>query len=168
MAIRFEVRGLPQPGGSKRAFPIRTGNFKLDKKGRPQEIIRVVVTDDNPKAKGWKALVIDAAREAFPCPPLFGPLRVTMYFYVPYRKQDYGTGKNSETIKPSAPFYPISKPDVLKLARSTEDALTGILWNDDAQVCSLRVIKQYSEAPGVAIEIDKLDLNPDHRRLCRL
>lgn len=157
MAIRFEVIGIPQPGGSKRAFPIRTGRFKVDKRGKPQEIIRVAVTDDNPKAKSWKSQVIDKAREEFPYPPLFGPLQVTMYFYVPYRKQDYGTGKNANTIKDSAPLYPISKPDVLKLVRSTEDALTGILWNDDAQVCALRVVKQYRETPGVVIEIDKLE-----------
>ena len=48
------------------------------------------------------------------------------------------------------------KPDVLKLARSTEDALTGLIWMDDAQVWEMQILKRYSEGLGADITVETL------------
>jgi crossover junction endodeoxyribonuclease RusA len=63
--------------------------------------------------------------------------------------------------------WPMRTPDLSKLARSTEDALTDAgIWRDDARVVEYGLLaKRYPgegrgalEAPGVWIEIERMDL----------
>lgn len=136
--IQFTVYGMPQTAGSKKAFVVRnkaTGKH------------RAIVTDDNAKGKGWKADVRSAASEIVRAgqPLMQGPLRLSLVFWLPRPKGHYGSGKNSEQVKDSAPPRPTGKPDVLKLARCVEDALTGVLWGDDAQITSEQLAKRYCE-----------------------
>ena len=59
-------------------------------------------------------------------------------------------------IKPSAPTTHTTRPDLDKLARSTLDALTGVLFRDDSQVAFLVASKEYAmpgELEGCQIEI---------------
>jgi Holliday junction resolvase RusA-like endonuclease len=45
--------------------------------------------------------------------------------------------------------YPSCYPDGSKLIRSTEDALTGILWGDDGQIVRHGLVeKRYAGWPG--------------------
>jgi hypothetical protein len=46
-----------------------------------------------------------------------------------------------------APARPTGYPDLSKLARSTEDALTGILWDDDAQITGYTTLTQTLRTP---------------------
>ena len=52
--------------------------------------------------------------------------------------------------------YPTVKPDIDKLARSVLDALTGVCWQDDAQVCDLILSKRYSDTPGLTVTVSRL------------
>lgn len=140
--MTITVYGIPQPGGSKRAFVIPGTN-------------RASVTDDNPKAKDWKTSVKWAAVESG-MKPLAGPLELTIDFYFPRPKGHFGTGKNENVLKASAPIFHTVKPDATKCTRSTEDALTGIAWSDDTQVAVQTVSKRYvvpGELPGAVIRI---------------
>lgn len=140
--IEFFVPGIPQPGGSKKAFINR-------KTGRP------IITEDNKKSKDWKALValfsVDKISE-----PLKGPIRVSFCFFLPRPRAHYGSGNNSHRIKDSSPRYPIVRPDCTKLIRSTEDALKGIAWFDDSQIVIQTAQKQYGN-PGCHIRIWELN-----------
>jgi len=157
VVIEFWVPGIPKPGGSKKGFPIRTGKFKLNKKtGLLQEVIRVNVVDDNSKVMNWREDVVAACLRVFHENPLRGPLRVDIYFFVTRPKSHYGTGINADVLKGSAPKYPISKPDKTKLLRSTEDALTGVLWLDDTQVVGGWVVKLFGDRPGAKIKVEEL------------
>ena len=49
--------------------------------------------------------------------------------------------------------YVTVKPDVDKLARAVLDAMTGVVFRDDAQVVKLEVEKQYSAMAGVGIAV---------------
>lgn len=139
MPISFFVPGIPAPGGSKKAF--------VNPKTK-----RVVVVDDAKRNGPWRDRVASFARDHLQGrPPLSGPLRVSLDFVVPRPKGHYGTGKNAGKVRDSAPPYPAVKPDALKLARSTEDALTGVLWIDDAQTVVLTISKRYGETPGVEV-----------------
>lgn len=54
-------------------------------------------------------------------------------------------------------WYPhIKYPDVDKLLRAMMDALTGIVWADDSQVCYCTVNKGYAwnDKPGAYVVID--------------
>lgn len=125
----FEVLGLPKPAGSKRAF-VRGG--------------RAVVVDDCRGGREWKNLVADAALAACGEVLLEGALELRVTFWMPRPKGHFGTGRNADQVKASAPAHPAVKPDVLKLARAIEDALTGVLWRDDAQIVSERLHKRYT------------------------
>jgi Holliday junction resolvase RusA-like endonuclease len=156
--IEIIVAGTPQPGGSKNAFARRNPKWKPgmpkylrylhDGEGRP--ILTVV--DDNPKTAGWKKAVKAAAlaqTEGMEL-PLEGALIVNMTFYVGRPKGHFGTGRNARLLKDSAPLRPPVRPDALKLARPVEDALTGVLWGDDAQTTDLVIRKRY--APGYVLQ----------------
>lgn len=145
--IKLFVAGIPQSRGSKRAFPFNRKNGKLG----------VAVSDNNPKSKDWMASVaheVGTLLSGGDTHTIFtGPIGLRMTFTMPRPKSHYGTGKNATVLKPSAPKYHTSKPDRGKLARAVEDALTGIAYLDDSQVCCGPIEKVYGDRPGVEIEI---------------
>ena len=130
--IKFFVPGLPQPGGSKKGFyNPKTG--------------RVVVVEDAKKNKPWREDVKGFALDAYSGLPLACPLSLEVMFYLPRPKRHFGSGRNADRLKPSAPPYPTVKPDCTKLLRALEDALTGVLYQDDVLIVSQVVGKRYAE-----------------------
>ena len=133
--VQFTAYGLPKPAGSKRAFQHRhTG--------------RIVVTDAAKGSRAWKQEVASAARAAMTNAVVTdsgllpdGPLGLHVEFFVPRPKGHYG----ARGLRPTAPDYPTTRPDVTKLVRAVEDALTGVVWRDDAQVVVQTVSKHYGE-----------------------
>jgi Holliday junction resolvase RusA-like endonuclease len=112
------------------------------------------MVESSAKVKPWREAVKHATREAMrdePC--LLGPLRVSMTFTLPKPKS---APKSRRT-------FPDKKPDLSKLIRSTEDALTDIAaWEDDARIVELKAAKRYPleghealERPGVVISIER-------------
>ncbi len=139
--VVVDVRGLPKPAGSKRVFLV-------GKDRRP------VVTDACKQGPDWRATVQHAIARAYTGAPLAGPLELSLYFTVPRPGGHLGrTGK----LRPSAPPYPARKPDVTKLVRAVEDAATGLLWHDDAQIVSQTACKRYGPKPGVLIHCRRLE-----------
>jgi Holliday junction resolvase RusA-like endonuclease len=53
-------------------------------------------------------------------------------------------------------LWPLKPPDVLKTARAIEDALTGALWTDDAQIVSEYLAKRYGPASRVVVVVTEL------------
>lgn len=155
IVLRFEVAGKAEPAGSKRAFvPQKNGQpFRSKTNGR----IVVSVVDDNPNGRDWKNRVGDAARQQWGARLLLtAPLWLKVTFYLLRPKGHHGTGRNAAVVKESAPQFPATKPDVLKLTRAVEDALSGIIYADDAQIVSERIDKRYGDKPRVEIEIGVL------------
>jgi Holliday junction resolvase RusA-like endonuclease len=141
--IVFRVRGIPRPGGSKRAF-YRPG------------MKHAVITEDCKRSKDWRQDVKAAALAAWSGPPLTTPLRMDVRFIVPRPQSHYRTGRRAAEIRESAPYYCTKRPDATKLMRSTEDALTGILWRDDSQVVYQTAQKVYGEQPGAEICVGEM------------
>lgn len=147
--LHFIVYGRPQPAGSKRAFPVRRASGALG----------VSVTDDNPQSRDWKNAVASAAVDARPRffgpddggDLLDGPLVLQIRFTFARPKSHFGTGRNAGVVKPGAPEAHTVRPDCTKLLRAVEDALTGVLWRDDAQVVAQDVRKRYG--PHDAAEV---------------
>lgn len=156
MKITFTVHGKPQPAGSKSSFvPInkKTGQPYRSESGR----VVVNTVDANKNAKPWQSEVRAAARAVHQGELLCGDLAVTMRFYVARPKGHFGTGKNAAVLKASAPARPSVKPDVLKLARAVEDALTNQVYGDDAQIVDEVLSKFYGTPERVEIEIEVLE-----------
>lgn len=141
-AIRFTVLGQAQPAGSKRALPL---NGKLGG--------RAIIVDANRKSAPWKSHVAAVARQHYAEALLRGPLSVTFLFFTPRPAGHIGRKGN---VLPSAPMYPTVRPDVLKLARGCEDALTGVLWHDDAQIVQEHLEKRYGEPARVEVLVEPL------------
>lgn len=65
----------------------------------------------------------------------------------------YRTGRFSDTLKDSAPEYPIVRPDLDKLARAVNDALTKVIFKDDSQVVQMLIKKVYGFPEGIKVRI---------------
>lgn len=128
--LSFVVPGRPVPQGGMKAFA--RGN-------------RAFVTHSKPKELGdYRARVAIAAQNAG-ARIIDGPVSLTVTFVMPRPKSHYGTGRNAGVIKPSAPYYVTTKPDVDKLLRSLFDALTSVAIRDDSQVVMVTMSKVYAD-----------------------
>lgn len=136
MNIEFFVPGIPAPGGSKR----HVGN------GRIIEACK--------RTAPWRSCVAAEAHNAMNGRPVIGePLFLILTFHMPRPKGHMG----KRGLRPSAPMHHTVKPDCTKLLRAFEDACTGIVWADDAQVCHQTVSKVYAEGPcGAKVMITTL------------
>jgi Holliday junction resolvase RusA-like endonuclease len=176
--IALTVRGKPEPRGSKIPVTVykdvvdpATGKvvydvdgrpFRTPKKtasGRPMQYVR----DDNPNSTPWMQKITREAKAKFAgMDPLAGPLELKLRFYLERPGYHFGTGKNAGLLKArySDAMHTV-RPDRLKLARAVEDALTGVLYVDDAQTVTGPVEKFYcplGTQPCVEIEIVPLDV----------
>lgn len=145
---RIWVPGIPKPGGSKKAFIING---------------RANIVDDCKRNGDWKRSVSFFAHQRWIEPgmkPFNETLQVHFTFVMPRPKAHYGTGKKSGILKENAPAYHTSKPDCTKLIRSTEDALTGIVWSDDSRIAAQSGNKYYGEQPGAQIVVSVLENSP--------
>jgi Holliday junction resolvase RusA-like endonuclease len=91
--------------------------------------------------------------------PLRGALRCDMTFIMPRPKYHF----NKKGLKPNAEYFHSKKPDKLKLARSTQDALTGIVWEDDSQDAIGEVKKIYGTPTGCKITITEIKERSDEK-----
>jgi crossover junction endodeoxyribonuclease RusA len=134
-AVTFRVEGMaPAPQGSKR------------------HVGGGVMIESCKAVKPWRLLVAHAAIAAG-VPLMRGPVRLSLVFIF---TRPAGHFRKNGTLKPSAPAYHAVKPDGSKLLRSTEDALTGLAFEDDARIVGCTLDKRYAvgdERPGALITV---------------
>jgi Holliday junction resolvase RusA-like endonuclease len=98
----------------------------------------------------YKAMVKIVASQAHKASPLEGPLAVSVLFVFPRQKAKVWKSR-------PMPRYPhIVRPDVDNLFKSLADALKGIVWLDDTQVCRAVIEKQHAagdEQPHCVVTI---------------
>lgn len=138
--ITLKVYGTPAPQGSKKFVG-------TNKAGRG------ILVESSKKVRPWRQDVKRAAEELRAgAAPLDGALVVRMVFTLP---KPASAPKTRRT-------YPNKKPDLSKLARSTEDAMVdaGLILDDSRIIDYQRLAKVFPgedpealEAPGVRIEI---------------
>ena len=138
--LDFFVPGDPAPQGSKRYL----GDGRM--------------VESSKRVAPWRAdirsvaeAVMKPRHEALWAAPVY----VQLDFYLSRPKSHYGTGRNAQKIKESAPKWP-GRPDVDKLARAVLDALTGLVIADDSTVVELRASKSYGRRPGVAVLVEEM------------
>jgi Holliday junction resolvase RusA-like endonuclease len=152
--IEFFVPGEAKPAGSKKGF----FNKKMQ---------RVQIVDACKLTKPWQAQVSSYAQEAVLkqglAEPMTGPIAVEFVFTMRRIKGHYRTGKNANVLRDDAPYWHTVMPDALKLGRAVEDAMTGIVFRDDAQIARETLLKRYGAQPGVTVRAWELaaDANAD-------
>jgi len=104
----------------------------------------------------WRAAIVQAAIKAR-VPVMLGPVFVKLLIILPAP-----TSRPSVLTTQKQMDYwlrPWRQPDLDKLSRSIADAMTGVVFNDDAQIVRLLAEKVYAnegERPGVDITIEAL------------
>lgn len=80
------------------------------------------------------------------------PLEIDIkaYFSVPKK---FAANVHSKKILPLIP------PDVDNVAKVICDALNGVAFFDDKQICKLNIEKYYSKIPKITVEIKVLEVN---------
>ena len=124
--VAFTVHGVPAPQGSKTRTP----------QGGMRESSR--------KVEPWRNAVAAAGAAAMHERELLvGAVALDVVFVFPRPRSHFGTGRNAGQLKPSAPIYCSTQPDLDKLVRAVGDAMSGIVFRDDALVVELRARKHY-------------------------
>jgi Holliday junction resolvase RusA-like endonuclease len=143
--MTITVYGMPGPQGSKKFMGIKGG--------------RGILVESSSKVKSWREAVkwaaIDSQVGKLPSfdRHVYGPVRMEVTFTMPRPKS---AKKNA---------VPSTRPDLSKLVRSTEDALTDVgAFEDDARIveCLSRKVypgqhKDSLGVPGAVIRIKRID-----------
>lgn len=146
--VRFRVYSIPATQGSLRAFL------------PPGRRAPVVVHDNKPALRSWRDAVASEAlragrllRDSEHAGLLEGALAVTLRFHLPRPKTmpaQLRTAKQQERWA-----WPWRGRDLDKYVRAALDAMTGILFLDDAQIVRIEASKEYSTRPGVEITVEQ-------------
>jgi Holliday junction resolvase RusA-like endonuclease len=149
-SVRVVVYGTPAPQGSKKFV-----GFAKPKPGEQRG--RAILVESSKEVGPWRDRVMRAALDVRDgAPPIDAPVRVRMVF----------TMQKPASAPKRRRSYPATRPDVSKLARSTEDAIveSGLLSDDARIVEYTRLAKVYPgedpdalEAPGVLIVIEAIE-----------
>lgn len=152
--IAFTVRGLPVSQGSARAFVV---------KGKA-----VIATDANRQSSplgAWRTAIAQEARDAMGGIALLeGPVLVDVCFVLPRPRSHYLPATKSRPVpelRLDAPAWVSRTPDLDKATRALFDALTLVVWRDDAQVAVLMARKRYESATfsvGAVVRVSKLSI----------
>lgn len=145
-SLRVIVHGRPAPQGSKR----HVGGGRMIEQSRYVHSWREAVKT---------AVIIE--RGGRPPLRLDGPLLLTVTFVLDRPRSHYRTGRNAHLLRAGAPAYPVGPPDLSKLVRATEDALTDVgAWVDDARIVDSVSRKRWAPAfldhPGAVITVDAM------------
>lgn len=92
---------------------------------------------------------------------LKGPLLVSVDSFFPRPKGHYGTGRNSEKLKPSAPYFHTATPDHDNICKFYADCMNKVVYLDDSQIvgsdrCGKNWV-HHEQQGRVEIRIEQLD-----------
>ena len=99
--------------------------------------------------KGYEELVAWSGRAAMQgafVSALNGPVGAELAFTLPWPA-------SWAKERRAAALWPVGRVDVDNLVKAVLDALNGICYADDRQVCSLLASKRYGVAPGVLVRL---------------
>lgn len=141
--VRFFTPGTPLTKGSMRSFVhARAG--------------KVVTMAANKKLCCWESDVKFFAASAWRARPMQGAVSLSLVFTFGRPRSHFRSGKKSDELRDDAPRMMAThgRKDLDKLIRAVLDAMTGVVYVDDGQVCNIDARKRYGEKPGVEVEVD--------------
>lgn len=114
----------------------------------------------DPSSKDKKEF-LKKAIDLYPPKELFeGSLIVTLLFVFSRPKSHYGTGRNKDILKGSAPKWHTTRKDIDNLQKFVFDAFNGHYYVDDCQIVSVSANKIYVDRlydkPLTEITIEEL------------
>ena len=143
--FKIFIEGDPRPQARPRAFR-RNGFIKIYS-----------------EKTSWRNTVKQVSQMVYRDEPLRQPLKVHIDYYFNRPKSHYGTGRNRDKLKDSAPVYMTKKPDLDNLNKAILDALqdAGVI-RDDSQIIKISASKCYNCHPlssaGAEIKISGINI----------
>jgi len=149
-SVTFRVPGLPTAKGNLTALPIRRRDGRLG-----------VSMTESRRVADWVATVRAAAAVAYGArPPRSDATLLVVHFYFPRPKSHYrGNKPGPDRLRPNAPKYMTTKPDIDKLERAVCDALKGVVVHDDSIIVGIisgKLYASYDQGPGVEVNVMSL------------
>lgn len=142
--FHIEIPGPCIPKGAPRASV-------FIKNGKPQARIHKDV-----KTKKWMEKVATIARINWrPRAPLEGPVELRIQI----RRRMASAIKNSHKKRSEAlqgKILPTTKPDLDNYCKGIADALSGIVYRDDAQIVNLTMSKRFSDEEKTTILVQEI------------
>jgi Holliday junction resolvase RusA-like endonuclease len=136
--VSIDVLGTPAPKGSNRAM-VRGGRAVFVPGGSK-------TNQDALQSWAGQCRLACLSFVSGQTAPLFTQVAVAVA--ITFRlKRPGGHWAKAGGLKSSAPAFPAVKPDLDKLVRSTLDALSGVVFDDDSRVVRTMSEKQYAQ-PG--------------------
>lgn len=123
------------------------------------------------RSEAQRKLIVQAARRAWPGPPATGPVivRTVAVFAIPK-----SWPAQTQALAREAQVLHVADPDLDRLSNLVHDALSGVAYMDDNQVCGHpNSAKRYGEPERTEITIEEIDQpteahkTPGQRRLER-
>lgn len=130
--IKIEIKGI-DPVAASRARVTKFGTYNL------------------PKYTEYKKAIADIAKVKIK-EKLIGPvyMEIQYYFTIP---KSWSQKKKNEHIG----NWHTSKPDIDNLNKAIMDALNGIAYLDDAQICYIKSSKKYATNSNISIYMTKIN-----------
>ena len=86
------------------------------------------------------------------------PFRIHITAYYQRPASHYGTGRNTGTLKASAPKYPTVKPDAGNIEKIITDALNTVAYKDDSQGIEETITKEYATGDNGACVVVTIEM----------
>jgi len=137
-SITFSIPGPPV--GKERARTFRQGG--------------VSITRTPDKTRDYEKLVATLARLFWKGPPAEGPIRLELVVVKPRPKRLH------RKADPDGRIRCLASPDLSNVQKAVEDAMNGIVYADDAQVCEWSGSKWYAakgEGPCVVVTVEEIE-----------
>ena len=136
----FSVRGRPAPQGSKK------------------HVGRGILVESSKHVYGWRKYIKVTARRLLP-DTWHAKMGIHLEAEFLFKRPKHHFRANGE-LKPLAPVHCKTRVgDLDKLVRALADALTGVAYDDDSQIISLKATKRYArrdEQEGAIIRVATL------------
>lgn len=140
--VSFTINGKPATQGSKDQF------------GR-ESCRRLALWRAEARLAGQRAL----ARSEAPSWATQGPFQVRAAFCFSRPKSHYRFLKSGTILRDDAPSFCLANYDIDKLLRALNDALTGVFFDNDSQVCDTTASKRWvglNEQPFAHVTVCRL------------
>ena len=93
----------------------------------------------------WRQAIAAVAATCWPGEPTVLPVSLTIIFHM----------RKPKSARKAA-TWPITRPDVDKLARAVLDAIDGVCYGDDSQVVYICAVKEYAATPKAIITVKEM------------
>lgn len=132
--LQFTVPGTPVAKGRPRAGTVA---------GR----VRMFTPAKTVAYEGLIALAAQSAMDG--AAPYLGPVSITVTATFPI-PESWSAKKKATAL------WHTGRPDGDNILKAVGDGLNGVVWKDDSQVASARILKRYGDTPSLDVEVAPL------------